>query len=44
MAGVMSFEEYFFRLYPGTMKAEQVVDFFLALAGSIKGRLLLLWD
>lgn len=44
VAGALTFEEFFFRLYPGTMKAEQVVDFLRALVRSIQGRLLLIWD
>jgi transposase len=35
---------FYFRFFPGTIKAAQLVEFLRALAGQIRGKLLVIWD
>ncbi len=43
MAGI-TFWNFYFRLYPGSVKSPQVVDFLQALLRQISGPLLIVWD
>ena len=43
IAGV-SFTEFFFRLHPGTIKSQQIVEFLRALRTQIEQPLLIIWD
>lgn len=43
MAGI-TFWNFYFRLYPGSVKSPQVVDFLQALLRHISGPLLIVWD
>lgn len=43
VAGI-TFWNFYFRLYPGTVKSAQVVDFLQALLRQIPGPLLIVWD
>jgi len=43
MAG-LTFWSFYFRLYPGTVKSPEVVDFLEALVRRINGPLLIVWD
>jgi hypothetical protein len=43
MAGI-TFYNFYFRLYPGTVKSAQVVDFLEALLRQLSGPLLIVWD
>lgn len=40
----ITFWNFYFRLYPGTVKSPQVVDFLQALLRHISGPLLIVWD
>ena len=40
----LTFWSFYFRLYPGTVKSAQVVEFLEALVGQINGPLLIVWD
>ncbi|MCZ2115243.1 MAG: IS630 family transposase [Anaerolineae bacterium] len=43
IAGV-TFWNFYFRLFPGSIKSPQLVEFLMALARQIKGKLLIVWD
>lgn len=43
MAGV-SFYRFYFRLFPGAVRAPQCVEFLKALRRQIRGKLLIIWD
>lgn len=43
MAG-LTFWGFYFRLYPGTVKSPEVIDFLEALVHRINGPLLIVWD
>ena len=43
VAGI-TFYNFYFRLYPGTVKSPQVIDFLQALLQHISGPLLIVWD
>ena len=43
IAGI-SFWNFYFRLFPGTIKGPQLVEFLQALVRQIKGKLLIVWD
>ena len=43
VAGI-TFYNFYFRLYPGTVKSPQVIDFLEALLQHISGPLLIVWD
>jgi hypothetical protein len=40
----LTFWSFYFRLYPGTVKSAQVVEFLEALVRQIDGPLLIVWD
>lgn len=40
----LTFWSFYFRLYPGTVKSAQVVEFLEAVIGQINGPLLIVWD
>ena len=44
MAAGLTVWKFYFRLYPGTIKKEQVRDFLQALVRHLPAPLLLLWD
>lgn len=43
IAGI-SFWNFYFRLFPGTIKGPQLIEFLQALVRQIKGKLLIVWD
>ena len=43
IAGV-TWRRFYFRLYPGTVRGPQAVEFLAALRRQVRGRLLVLWD
>ncbi len=43
MAGV-TWKNFYFRLYPGSIRSPQVVDFLKHLLRHLKGKLLVIWD
>ena len=40
----LSWWNFYFRLYPGAIKTEQVIDFLKHLQRHVKGKLLIVWD
>ena len=43
IAGV-TWRRFYFRLYPGTVRGQQAVEFLAALRRQVRGRLLVIWD
>ena len=40
----MTWRRFYFRLYPGTVRGPQAVEFLTALRRQVRGRLLVIWD